>query len=110
MVVLLAVGVLLCAAGAVLLLNVGGAANLVMRRVTSQPLGDLAPGFAATRRGFNIYATLVLAVGMFALGLAVAGWLVLVGTSLMVLGGIIFAVASVIAIAGEVTTYRALKR
>ncbi len=106
----LAIGGLLCAAGLVLLLNVGGAADVVMRRVTSQSLGDLAPGFAATRRGFNVYATLVLAIGMFALGLAVAGWLVPIGTSLMVLGGITFAGASVIAIAGEIETYRALKR
>jgi hypothetical protein len=106
----LAIGVLLCAAGLVLLLNVGGAADLVMRRVTSQALGDLAPGFAASRRGFNVYATLVLAIGMFALGLGIAAWFVPIGTSLMVLGGITFAGASVIAIAGEVETYRALKR
>jgi hypothetical protein len=34
----------------------------------------------------------------------------LIGAGLMVLGGILFVVASVIAITGEVTTYRALKR
>ena len=106
----LVLGVLLSVAGVVLLFNVGGAADMVMRRVTSQPLGDLAPGFAATRRGFNAYAALVLAIGLFAVGLAVAGSFVAIGTSLMVLGGITFAGASVIAIAGEVTTYRALKR
>lgn len=107
---LLAIGLLLCAAGFVLLLNVGGAADAVIRRVTSRKLGDLAPGFAASRRGFNIYATLVLAVGLFTLGLAVIGWDVPIGTSLIVLGGISFAGASVIAIAGEIETYRALKR
>jgi len=106
----LVVGVILTAIGIVLLLNVGGAADLIMKRVTSQPLGELPPGFAASRRGFNIYATLVLAIGVFALGLAVAGWYVPIGTSLMVLGGITFAGGSVIAIAGEVETYRALKR
>jgi hypothetical protein len=106
----LAIGVVLSAAGLVLLFNVGGAGDVVIQRVTSQPLGDLAPGFASTKRGFNIYATLVLAVGVFALGLAVAGSFVPIGTSLMVLGGITFAGASVIAIAGEVETYRALKR
>jgi hypothetical protein len=106
----LAVGILLSAIGIALLLNVGGAADVVMKRVTTQPLGELPPGFAASRRGFNVYATLVLAIGAFALGLAVAGWYVPIGTSLMVLGGITFAGASVIAIAGEVETYRALKR
>lgn len=106
----LALGILLTAAGLVLIFNLGGSADLVMRRVTSQSLGDLAPGYAATRRGFNTYASLVLAIGVFALGLAIAGWSVPIGTSLMVLGGITFAGASVIAIAGEVETYRALKR
>jgi len=106
----LAIGIVLSAAGLILIFNLGGAADLVMRRVTQQSLGQLAPGFAATRRGFNAYAALVLAIGVFALGLGVAGSFVAVGTSLMVLGGITFAGASVIAIAGEVTTYRALKR
>jgi hypothetical protein len=106
----LALGLLLCAAGLVLLLNLGGAGDAVIRRVTSQSLGDLAPGFAATRRGFNTYATLVLAIGLFAVGLGVIGWFVPAGTSLIVLGGITFAGASVIAIAGEIETYRALKR
>jgi hypothetical protein len=106
----LAIGVALCLAGFVLLLNVGGAADMVMKRVTSQSLGELAPGYAATRRGFNVYATLITAIGVFALGLAIAGSFVSVGTSLMVLGGITFAGASVIAIAGEIETYRGLKR
>ncbi len=106
----LALGVVLTLAGIALLLNLGGAADVVMRRVTSQPLGELAPGFAATKRGFNAYAALVLAIGLVALGLAVASWYVPLGTSLIVLGGITFAGASVIAIAGEVTTYRSLKR
>jgi hypothetical protein len=106
----LAIGAILSVAGVVLLLNVGGAADVVMRRVTSQPLGELAPGFAASRRGFQAYAALVIAIGVFAVGLGVAGSSALIGAGLMVLGGISFVVASVIAIAGEVTTYRALKR
>jgi hypothetical protein len=108
--VVLALGVLISAAGIILLLNIGGSADLVMRRVTSQSLGELAPGFAATRRGFNTYASLVLAIGIFALGLALAAWNVQIGTSLIVLGGITFAGASVIAIAGEIETFRGLKR
>jgi len=108
--VVVAIGVFISAAGVILLLNVGGAADVVMKRVTSQPLGELAPGFAATRRGFNTYASLVLAIGIFALGLGLAAWNVQIGTSLIVLGGITFAGASVIAIAGEIETFRALKR
>jgi hypothetical protein len=106
----LAIGVLLCVAGLVLLLNVGGAGELVMRRVTSQPLGELAPGFAASRRGFQTYAGLVIAIGVFAVGLGVAGLSALIGAGLIVLGVIAFVVASAIAITGEVKTYRALKR
>jgi hypothetical protein len=105
----LAIGVLLLVAGLVLLLNVGGAADVVVRRVTSQPLGELAPGYAASRGGFKTYATLVIAIGVFAVGLGAAGWSALTGAGLMVLGGIAFVVASVIVIAGEVKTYRALK-
>jgi hypothetical protein len=106
----LAIGVILFVAGLLLLLNVAGAGDLVMRRVTSQPLGELAPGFAASRGGFKTYAALVLAIGVFAVGLGVAGGSALIGAVLMVLGGIAFVVASVIAIAGELKTYRALKR
>jgi hypothetical protein len=106
----LAIGVILFVAGLVLLLNVARAGDLVMRRVTSQPLGELAPGFAASRGGFKTYAALVIAIGVFAIGLGVAGWSALIGAGLMVVGGLAFVVASVIAIAGEVKTYRALKR
>src|SRR4029077_553839 len=106
----LAIGVILFVAGLVLILNVAGAGGPVMRRVTSQPLGEVAPGFAAPRGGFKTYAALVLAIGVFAVGLGVAGSSALIGAGLMALGGIGFVVASVIAIAGEVKTFRALKR
>jgi hypothetical protein len=108
--VVLAIGVLLCLAGLVLLINLFGAADFVMRRVTSQPLGELAPGFAASRRGFRIYATLVLAVGIMCLGLGATAWFIPFGAGLLVVGALTFGIASVIAIAGEVETYRALKR
>jgi hypothetical protein len=110
MLVVLAIGILLCAAGVVLLLNLFGAADLVIRRITSRSLGDLAPGFAAGARGFRIYATLVLSVGILCIGLAATGWLLPLGAGLMVLGALVFGIASVIAIAGEVVTYRGLKR
>src|ERR1700694_1766661 len=101
---------LLCVAGFVLLVNLFGAADLVMRRVTSQPLGELAPGFAASRRGFKIYAVLVLAIGTLCLGVAATAWSIPLGVGLLVLGALTFGIASVMAIAGEVETYRDLKR
>ena len=110
MAIVLLIGVLLSLAGLVLLINLLGAADLVMRRVTSQPLGELAPGFAASRRGFRTYAVLVLAIGVLCLGLAATAWSIPLGAGLLVLGALTFGIASVIAIAGEVETYRALKR
>ena len=106
----LAIGVLLCLVGVVLLFNVGGAADFVIHRVTSRSLGDLAPGFAASRGGFRTYATLVLAIGVICIGLAAAGWSVPIGAAVLLLGALLFVIASVIAIVGEVRTYRALKR
>ena len=106
----LAIGVLLVVAGLVLLLNLFGAAEFVIRRVTSRSLGELAPGFAASRRGFRTYATLVLAIGVLCVGLAMTARFLPLGAALLVLGAITFGIASVVAIACEVETYRALKR
>ena len=104
MLVVLALGIVLCAAGLALLFNLLGAGDYVIRRVTSQPLGELAPGFAASRNGFRTYAALVIAVGALAIGIALENAVVLVGSA------VAFVAASAVAIAGEVTTYRALKR
>ena len=106
----LAIGVLLVVAGLVLLLNLFGAAGFVIRRVTSRSLGELAPGFAAGRRGFRTYSTLVMAIGVLCVGLAMTARFLPLGAALLVLGAMMFGIASVIAIAGEVETYRALKR
>jgi hypothetical protein len=108
--VVLAIGVLLCLAGLVLLFNLFGAGDAVIRRVTSRSLGELAPGFAASRRGFRTYAVLVLAVGVLCIGLAVAAIFLPLGAGVLVLGAVVFGIASVIAIVGEVETFRALKR
>src|SRR5260370_9714282 len=105
----LAIGVILFVAGLVLLLNVADAGDLVMRRVTSQPLGELAPGFAASRRGFQTYAALVIAIGVFAVGLGIAGSSALIGAGLLVPGGISFVLPSLIAIAAQGETHRAPK-
>jgi len=107
--VILAIGVLLSLVGLVLLLNLFGAAEAIIHRATSRSLGDLAPGFAASRRGFRVYAALILAIGILCIGLAVTTRSLPLGAALLVLGAIIFGIASVVAVAGEVETYRALK-
>ena len=108
--VLLVVGVLFGLAGAVLLLNAGGAADVVKRRVTSRYLGSLAPGYANSATGFAVYARLLSSVGAIFLGIAVADRFALIGLALLVLGAVAFVALSVIAVRGEIGTYRALKR
>jgi len=108
--VVIAIGVVLWVAGLALLFNVAGAADVVIRTVTSRSLGELAPGFAASPTGFKVYAVLILEVGVAVTGLGVAGSSAVLGGALLVLGIIGFVVASAIAIAGEGRTYRALKR
>ena len=110
MAVVLAIGLAISGAGLVLLLNLFGAGDYVMRRVTSRYLGTLPPGFAASKRGFRIYAVLVLAVGLLCLGLAATEWLLPLGAGLLVVGAITFGVASVVAIAGEVEVARGDKK
>jgi hypothetical protein len=107
---LLVVGVLISLAGIALLFNLGGAGDFVIRRVTSRSLGELAPGYAASPGGFKVYSTLVLAVGVAVTGLELTDRSAFVGLTLLVTGLVVFVVASVIAISGEVRTYRALKR
>ena len=108
--VVLTIGVLLALAGIVLLLDVGGAGDFVIRRVTSRSLGELAPGYAASPAGFKIYATLVLSIGVAVAGLGIADRSPTVGGGLLLVGIGAFAIASAVAIVGEVRTYRALKR
>ena len=108
--VLLVVGVVFALAGAVLLLNVGGAADAVKRHVTSKNLGSLAPGYANSAAGFAVYARLLSSVGAIFLGIAVADRFALIGLALLVLGAVAFVALSVIAVRGEIATYRALKR
>lgn len=107
---MLAIGVLLCVAGITLLFNVAGAGDAVIRRVTSQSLGDLAPGYAASPGGFKVYAVLVLAIGVAVAGLGMAARSAGLGVGLFFVGVAVFAAGSVMAIVGEVRTYRAFKR
>ncbi|HVC78755.1 MAG TPA: hypothetical protein VND96_19775 [Candidatus Micrarchaeaceae archaeon] len=107
---MLVVGLLISLAGIALLSNVSGVGDFVIRRVTSRSLGELAPGYAASPGGFKVYAALILAVGVAVTGLEITDRSALVGLILLVLGIAAFVIASAIAIAGEVRTYRALKR
>jgi hypothetical protein len=106
----LAIGILFSLVGLVLLLNVFAAGDYVIKHLTSRSLGSLAPGFAATRRGLRTYATLLLAVGIVCLGLGGATSSILLGAALMVIGALTFGIASMVAIAGEVETYRSLQK
>ena len=107
---ILVLGVLLVLAGVVLLVNLFGAADYVMSRVTTKPLGELAPGFAATRRGFRVYSALVVAVGVVCCGIGLLDRNIAIAAVVIVVGALLFGVGSVIAITGEVESYRALKR
>ncbi len=104
----LALGLVLVVVGAALLINLGGAADAVIRRVTSRNLGELAPGYAASPRGFRVCATLVLALGIAVAGLGISSSAAVAGAVAMVLGVAVFVIVSVLAITGEVRTYRAL--
>ena len=81
----------------------------VMRQVTSRPLGSLAPGYAATVRGYHVYSGLVRAFGLVLVGVWLAA-LIPWGALIAVIGVAFFAYNSVKAIRGEVQAYRSLKR
>ncbi|HVH62682.1 MAG TPA: hypothetical protein VNA65_03675 [Candidatus Dormibacteraeota bacterium] len=104
--IVVAIGVLLCLIGFAWLLNIFGAGDYMIRRVTSQNLGSLPPGFASTLRGFRIYAVLVAAIGVVCLGLGLTERSVPLGAGLIVVGAVTFGIASMLAIAGEIETAR----
>jgi hypothetical protein len=81
----------------------------VIRRVTSQSLGSLAPGYAASRSGFVVYAALVGALGLIVLSLDLMTRTA-AALYLLIAGVVIFVAGSIVVIVGEVVTYRALKR
>ncbi len=81
----------------------------MIRRVTSQSLGSLAPGYAASRRGFVVYAGLVAALGLIVLSLDLMTTTA-AGLYLLLAGLVIFVAGSIVVVVGEVVTYRALKR
>lgn len=106
----LIVGLLFVAAGAVLLINLAGAADFVIRHLTSRSLGTLAPGFAASPGGFRIYACLLASIGAVFAGIGLIDQAGSAGLYVAALGLVAFVILSVLVIVGEVRTYRALKR
>lgn len=108
--VVIVLGALVSLIGAALLANFIGTGDYVIRHLTSRNLGTLPPGYAASRRGFQVYALIVLAIGLFFLGLGLAGSAPTSGAALIGIGLVAFGFGSVLAIRGEVRTYRELKR
>jgi len=98
---ILVIGALLVVAGVVLVLNLFGAGDFVMRHVTSKYLGSLPPGFANSKRGFRVYSILIISIGIAFLGIWVAATTVAFGLVLLAAGVIGFVVTSVIGIRGE---------
>ena len=105
----LVIGALISVAGVILLVNLEGAGDYVIEHLTSRNLGTLPPGFAASRGGFQVYALLVLAIGLVFLGVGVAASAVVPGLALIGIGLVAFGFASVLAIRGEVVTARGKK-
>ena len=104
---LLVLGVVIMLAGTVM--DAPPVRQSLMRNVTSQSLGSLAPGFAATIDGYRVYSGLVRAFGIAVFGLWAASVFPF-GALIVVLGIAFFAYNTVRAIRGEVRTYRELKR
>ena len=106
----LIIGGLIMLIGLVLALNLLGAGTFVIRNLTSRYLGTLPPGYAASQRGFRVYALLVIAIGLLFAGFGEAETSVPIGIALFALGAVGFVVLSVLAIRGEAATVRETRR
>jgi hypothetical protein len=106
----LVIGGVIALLGAVLLVNLFGAGTLVIRGVTSRHLGSLPPGYAASKRGFQAYAALIVALGFMFGGFGLAESTVALGGVVFAIGAVAFVLLSILVIRGEIATYRALKR
>lgn len=108
--VLIAIGILAVLAGRILHANFAGSADFVIKNMTSRSLGSLAPGYAASSSGFKVYSNLVVAIGIALIGLGALDWWGSFAAIGVLVGIVYFVIFSVVAIVGEVRTYRALKR
>jgi hypothetical protein len=108
---LLILGWVVFSVGVVLAGNFLGSGDFVIKHVTSRPLGSLAPGYAASRIGFRVYAGVLAQIGLVIEGVGIAELAPPIAGAIVVAVGVIgFVVLSALAIGGEVRTYRALKR
>jgi hypothetical protein len=107
---LLVLGVLFIGVGVVLTFDIAGLGRSVIKNLTSKPLGTLAPGFAATRQGMETYGLVLATCGLMLISVPMASIQPVAGLVGLVGGFIAFLLVSVLAIVGEVRTYRALKR
>jgi hypothetical protein len=103
-----ALGLLILVAGGILYTRV--AADFLIRNLTSRSLGTLAPGYAASRAGIRTYSNVIASFGIVVIGLGATDWAGSTGAFVAVVGLVMFVAFSAVAIAGEVKTYRALKR
>ena len=103
------IGGVLVVASAVLVFDIAGAGRGVIRHLTSKPLGSLAPGYAASWTGFRVYALMLAAIGGVVGGVGVAETLPVLGVIYIAVGLVGFIALSVLAVRGEMRTYRALK-
>jgi hypothetical protein len=103
-----ALGLLILLAGGFLYTKVVGA--FLIKNLTSRSLGTLAPGYAASPSGIRVYANVIASFGIVVIGLGATDWAGRMGAFVAVVGLVMFVAFSAIAIAGEVKTYRALKR
>jgi hypothetical protein len=103
-----ALGLLILLAGGFLYTKVVG--DFLIRHVTSRSLGTLAPGYAASRSGIKAYSNVIASFGILVIGLGATDWAGSLGAFVAVVGLVSFVGFSAAAIAGEVKTYRALKR
>lgn len=103
-----ALGLLILIAGGILYTKVAG--TFLIKHLTSRSLGTLAPGYAASPSGIRIYANVIASFGIVVIGLGATDWAGSMGAFVAVVGLVMFVAFSAVAIAGEVSTYRALKR
>jgi hypothetical protein len=105
---LTALGLLILLAGGILYTKVAGA--FLIKNLTSRSLGTLAPGYAASPSGIRVYANVIASFGIVVIGLGATDWAGSMGAFVAIVGLVMFVAFSAVAIAGEVKTYRALKR
>jgi hypothetical protein len=103
-----ALGLVILLAGGILYTKV--ASNFLIKNLTSRSLGTLAPGYAASHAGIKTYSNVIASFGILVIGLGATDWAGTTGAFVAVVGLVMFVAFSVVAIVGEVRTYRALKR